>query len=183
MHRRYTGISSSSRLPSKVASTIRLRVIFFTFLLSLFSSSADDSSRYSSAGRRHIGATHSHPHLQVTPKESACTHARTHACTQTDDCCASATRTSRVHRRWCQGNLHLAIHVYSRRQSYSIYPLPRGRRVGFLAVRKRVHRRPYAKSCGRWKVSSATYGLHLTPREATANNYRRWFTAPSPLPR
>lgn len=34
-------------------------------------------------------------------------------------------------------------------------PLPqRGRRIGFHAVRKRA--RAHAKSCGRWKVSSAT---------------------------
>lgn len=72
---RYTGnISSPFRCRFHDQATRYL----LSFLLGLSFSPANDSSRYSSAGRRHIGATQLPPTFS-SYVEGECTHARTHA--------------------------------------------------------------------------------------------------------
>lgn len=114
--------------PSEVASTIRMRVIFFTFLRALFPSSANDSSTV------RLRWTPPHWRHALPPTPSRSDRRRTHARTHTRQRRASATRASRVHRRWCQGNLHLAVRACSTIVRYIRSTC--GRSVGFLAVRK-----------------------------------------------
>lgn len=171
-------VTSPLDVSPEVASTIRMRVIFFTFLRALSPSPASDSStvrlRWTPPRWRHA----------LPPTLSRSGRRRTHACTHTRQRRASATRASRVHRRWCQGNLHLAVRACTvRRRSYAIFVPPRveGASDSSPLESARIYGRDdMTATCEilRWKVHGDVR-LHLTPAEAKANNYRCWFMAPS----
>lgn len=137
------------RLLSLPMSPFHARVIFFTFLLGLSSPPANDSSRYSSAGRRHFGATQLPPTFS-SYVEGECTHARIRARTH------ARAQVQSVHHACIDDDVRgICTWRYARRRSARCIRCrdEEGESDSSPLESARTH----AKSRGRWKVSSTSY--------------------------